>query len=351
MTEIKSSLEQAVRSGASDIFLVAGLPLTCRKDGIFTSAQQEKLFPQQCEEIIRALYELAGRPIEPMLCRGDDDFSFALPGVSRFRANVYRQRGSLAAVIRVVGFEIPSPEALGIPDAVMALAARRKGMILVTGPAGSGKSTTQACLIDRINTERGTHIITLEDPIEFLHSHKKSIVSQREIVSDTENYVTALRASLRQAPDVILLGEMRDAETIATAMTAAETGHLVISTLHTVGAANAVDRVIDAFPPSQQTQIRFQLSQILEAVVSQQMVPLSDQKDTAVFELLLVNTAVRNMIREGKSHQLEAAMAADPAMFTMDQSLTDLVKAGRLDAAHALQYSLNPDALSRRLGI
>lgn len=350
MTEIRQELEKAVASGASDIFLVAGRALTCKCEGVIPPAQGEKLTPQDCEHLLRELYALAARPIEPLLSRGDDDFSFALPGVSRFRVNAYRQRGSLAAVIRVVTFEIPSPDDIGIPQQVMDLALCRRGMVLVTGPAGSGKSTTLACMIDRINRERSAHIITLEDPIEYLHRHRKSIVSQREIATDTVNYATALRASLRQSPDVILLGEMRDAQTIATAMTAAETGHLVISTLHTVGAANAVDRVIDSFPPGQQAQIRFQLSQVLEAVVSQQMILLPEGGESVAFELLRMNTATRNMIREGKSHQLETVMTSDPGMFTMDQTLLSMVQAGKLGAKEALAYSINPELLARRLG-
>ena len=251
------------------------------------------------DDMIRQIYELAGgRSMDRVLNEGDDDFSFAVPGVSRFRANIFRQRGSLAGVIRVVRFELPDAGALHLPREIVDISRMTKGMVLVTGPAGSGKSTTLACIIDAINEAREAHVITLEDPIEYLHRHKKSVVTQREIATDTGSYVTGLRASLRQAPDVILLGEMRDYETISIAMTAAETGHLILSTLHTIGAANTIDRVIDAFPPAQQQQIRTQLSMVLNAVISQQLVPTVDGGVQPVFEIMFLNNAIRNMIRE-----------------------------------------------------
>ena len=235
-------LEQAVREEVSDIFIVAGLPVSCRKNGNIIQTQEEKLFPKETEALLNEIYGMAGdRDMMNLLVHGDDDFSFAIPGVSRFRVSAYKQRGALSAVIRVITFQLPNPQELGIPEAVMQFADHTKGMILVTGSAGSGKSTTLACLIDRINNTRNTHIITLEDPLEYLHRHNKSIVSQREIKIDTDNYVTALKASLRQSPNIILLGEMRDYETISVAMTAAETGHLLFSTLHTIGAANTID--------------------------------------------------------------------------------------------------------------
>ena len=245
-------LTAATNSNASDIFIVAGRPLTYKVNG-FMHTKGERLMPDTTESLIRQIYILAqNRKIDPFLESGDDDFSFAIPGLSRYRVSTYKQRGSLAAVIRVIAFELPDPALLGIPDSILQLTNLTKGMLLVTGPAGSGKSTTLACLIDRINSTRENHIITLEDPLEFLHHHKKSIVSQREISTDTDNYLTALRAALRQSPDVILLGEMRDHETIQTAMTAAETGHLILSSLHTIGAANTISRIIDVFEPSQQ---------------------------------------------------------------------------------------------------
>ena len=262
-------LTETTNIGASDLFIVAGLPLSYKKNGSLVTMGEDKIMPAQSESMIREIYQLAGsRDISHFLATGDDDFSFAVRGLSRYRVSTYKQRGSMAAVIRVITFQLPNPADLGISDSIIDLGNFNKGLVLVTGPAGSGKSTTLACIIDAINKTQEKHIITLEDPLEFLHSHKKSIVSQREINTDTESYIMALRASLRQSPDVILLGEMRDYETMAVAMTAAETGHLVLSTLHTLGAANTIDRIIDVFPPNQQRQIAVQLSSVLRAVVS-----------------------------------------------------------------------------------
>ena len=299
-------LTAATNSNASDIFIVAGRPLTYKVNG-FMHTKGERLMPDTTESLIRQIYILAqNRKIDPFLESGDDDFSFAIPGLSRYRVSTYKQRGSLAAVIRVIAFELPDPALLGIPDSILQLTDLTKGMLLVTGPAGSGKSTTLACLIDRINSTRENHIITLEDPLEFLHRHDLSIVSQREINVDTESYVTALRVSLRQSPDVILLGEMRDYETMQVAMTAAETGHLIFSTLHTIGAASTIDRIIDVFPPNQQHQIAVQLSMVLQAVISQQLVPTIDGKMIPVFEIMTVTPAIRNMIRDNQDHPSNA---------------------------------------------
>ncbi len=231
------------------------------------------MFPKDTEQLILKLYALAGRDSAQFFQQGDDDFSLSIRDLARFRVNTYRQRGSLAAVVRLVTFGIPDYRELSIPEQVMELAGAAHGMVLVTGTAGSGKSTTQACIIDRINRTRECHIITLEDPIEYLHRNQCSIVSQREISTDTGDYLAALRSCLRQAPDVILLGEMRDQQTIYTAMTAAETGHLLIATLHTQGAVNTIDRIVDAFPSGQQGQVRVQLSMVLRTVVSQQLLP------------------------------------------------------------------------------
>lgn len=253
--KVKAFLELATQKKASDIFIIAGRPLSVKIDGKLCTLDgfEERLMPPETDEFIRIIYKLAhDRNIEPMLETGDDDFSMAIPGLSRFRVNTYRQRGSLAAVIRIIAFNLPDPQDLHIPPAVMEAADLTKGMVLITGPAGSGKSTTMACIIDKINHSREGHIITLEDPLEYLHRHDKCIVSQREICTDTANYLVSLRATLRQSPDVILLGEMRDHETIQTAMTAAETGHLILSSLHTTGAANTISRIMDVFEPSQQ---------------------------------------------------------------------------------------------------
>jgi len=264
MAQLMGYLERAVADGASDLFIVAGGPVTAKVDGHLSRIGEQRMLPDDTKELISEIYEAANRPMDDYIRSGDDDFSFAVPGLARFRVNAYRQRGSLAAVVRVVSFDIPDWQAIGIPQLVMDLADMEHGMILVTGTAGSGKSTTQACIIDRINKTRDCHVITLEDPIEFLHRNQCSIVSQREIAVDTEDYLSALRACLRQAPDVILLGEMRDAETIRTAITAAETGHLLMATLHTKGAVNAIDRIIDSFDSEHQAQIRMMLSTVLQ---------------------------------------------------------------------------------------
>ena len=282
---------------------------------------------------------------------GDDDFSFARKGLARFRVNAYRQRGSVAAVIRVVAFEIPSYQELRIPEAVMQVADQQHGMVLFSGTAGSGKSTTQACIIDKINHTRSGHVITLEDPIEYLHRNNTCIVSQREIAIDTDNYLSALRACLRQAPDVIQLGEMRDYETICTAMTAAETGHLLFATLHTKGAVNTIDRIIDTFPSHQQSQIRIQLSMILNTVVSQQLVPAKNGGMVPVFEVMNVNNAIRNMIRDSKNYQIDNVIQTSAAegMFSMDQSLLKLYKEGMITAETAESYAVYPEQMRRKL--
>jgi twitching motility protein PilT len=345
-------LQDAVELKASDIFLISGMPIAFKVSGVIEERQSSRLLPTDTEALLREIYHMAsGRNMDHFLQAGDDDFSFALPGLSRFRVSTYKQRGSLAAVIRVVSFELPDPAVLGIPELVLKLAHKPKGLILVTGPAGSGKSTTLACMIDEINKSRHSHVITLEDPLEYLHSHKKSIVSQREVFTDTGSYVKALRAALRQAPDVILLGEMRDYETINVAMTAAETGHLIISTLHTVGAANTVDRVIDAFPPNQQQQIRVQLAMVLQAVVSQQLIPTVNDKVAVAFEIMLVNSAVRNMIREAKVHQLDAviATAAGEGMISMDASILKLFKDKLISEKEALTFATNADAMLKKM--
>ena len=312
----------------------------------------DRLMPDQTENLLRTIYGLAeNRDISRLMETGDDDFSFSIPGVSRFRVNAYKQRGSLAAVIRVIAFRLPDPAELSIPEDVMNISDYTRGMVLVTGSAGSGKSTTMACLIDRINHTREGHIITLEDPLEYLHRHDRCIVSQREICTDTESYLTSLRATLRQSPDVILLGEMRDHETIQTAMTAAETGHLVLSSLHTLGAANTIERIMDVFEPSQQHQIALQLSMVLQAVISQQLIPDVDGRNIPVFEIMRLTPAIRNMIRDNKVHQIEGVISTSgqEQMRSMDQSLLELYKKGRITRDTALKYALNADMLKRRL--
>ena len=344
-------LTTAANQHASDIFIIAGRPLSIKVDGHLTDFG-ERLMPDDTKQILECIYQMANnRDLNRLLNTGDDDFSFSIPGLSRFRINAYKQRGSLAAVIRVIAFQLPDPSELSIPDDVMQTADYTKGMVLVTGSAGSGKSTTMACLIDRINHSREGHIITLEDPLEYLHRHDRCIVSQREICTDTENYLTSLRATLRQSPDVILLGEMRDHETIQTAMTAAETGHLVLSSLHTLGAANSISRIIDVFEPAQQHQIIVQLSMVLQAVISQQLIPDVNGKVIPVFEVMRLTPAIRNMIRDNKLHQIEGVIASSSQdqMRSMDHSLIELYKQGRIHKDTAIKYALNPDMIRHKL--
>ena len=349
--ELYNLLKDAVEKQASDIFIVSGLPVSYKLNGVIQPQSNEMIIPDTSEKLLTQAYQAVQRDMNKLRTTGDDDFSISVKGLSRFRISAYKQRGSLAAVIRLVAFDVPHYQELAIPESVMNIAGKTKGLVLVTGPAGGGKSTTLACVIDRINSTRNAHIITLEEPIEYLHRNKKSVISQREMRADTEGYVTALRASLRQSPDVILVGEMRDFETIKTAMTAAETGHMVISTLHSVGAANTVDRVIDVFPPSQQQQIRVQLSQLLQTVISQQLVPTVDGKLVPAFEIMHCNSAIRNMIRESKVHQIDNAINSfgDEGMVSMDNYLLDLFKKGVISADTAMKYAINADSMERKI--
>ena len=349
---IKEVLERAIGEGASDIFLIAGLPVTLKCSGDQKRLDGDRLLPGDIEKLIRELYEMSERDTVNLDHHLDDDFSFAIPHFGRFRANVFRQRGSLAAVIRVIQFGLPDPAALGIPESILSLADYKKGLVLVVGSAGSGKSTTLATIIDRINRTRPCHIITLEDPIEYVHRHDKAIVTQREIFVDTPGYLESLRSALRESPDVILLGEMRDYETISAAITAAETGTLLFSTLHTMSAAKSIDRIIDVFPASQQQQVKIQLAQILKVVVCQQLVPDTNGGLIPVFEVLKVNEAVQNMIRSGQLHQLESVMQTGAAdgMFTMDGSLLKLYREGRITKETALLSCVHYDVMSARLG-
>lgn len=351
MTKVVEYLQKAVTDHASDLFIVAGGAVSEKVDGHLRPLSEDKLMPPDTKELINEIYVLAERSIASYLDAGDDDFSFAIRGLARFRVNAYRQRGSMAAVVRIVSFKIPDWREIHIPQRVMDLAKIQHGLILMTGTAGSGKSTTQACIIDQINRSRDCHIITLEDPIEFLHKNQMGIVSQREIAVDTEDYLSGLRACLRQSPDVILLGEIRDAETIRTALTAAETGHLIIATLHTKGAINAIDRIIDSFPGSYQAQMRTMLSMVLQTVVSQQMLPDKNGGIVPAFEIMHTNNAIRSMIRDNKNHQISNAIAAgqNEGMITMDQSILELYRAGMITKDTAMNYAENPIVLQRQL--
>lgn len=352
MESVQTFLKQAVEENASDLFIVAGKAVSMKKDGEIVPVSDKRLMPEDSEALVRELYGMAHRSIDRCLSVGDDDFSLSVTGMARFRINTYRQRGSMATVIRIVSFGIPDWHSMDIPEEVMKVAQMARGMVLVTGPAGGGKSTTLACVVNAVNNTRNAHIITIEDPIEYLHRNNLSIISQRELAMDTSSYVTALRASLRQAPDVILLGEMRDLETIQTAMTAAETGHLVISTLHTVGAVNTIDRIIDVFPPAQQQQVRVQLAQVLKTVISQQLLPTVDGGRVPAFEIMHLNNAVRTLVRDSRIHQIDSVIQTSAAegMISMDESILRLYKAGRITRETALHSAMNPDQLQKKLG-
>lgn len=350
MTTIENMLIMAKEKGASDLHITVGIPPKCRIHGELKSLGNDKLSPEDTNELIMPI--LTNHMKKVLEDRGEADFSYSIPNIGRYRVNVFKQRGSYAAAIRLVGTIIPSPNMLGIPESVLELTKKKRGLALVTGPTGSGKSTTLASLIDQINMNYNNHIITLEDPIEYLHQHKKSIVNQREIGLDTNSYGEALRAALREDPDVILVGEMRDLDTISIAITAAETGHLVFSTLHTIGASNTIDRIIDVFPPHQQQQIRIQLASVLESVISQQLIPSTDGKGRmAAFEVMHVNSAIRNLIRESKAHQITSIIQTNKkiGMQTMDDAIYNLYINKKIDAERAIHFAQDPTALERRL--
>ena len=350
MYDLDEILIQSVKVRASDIHLTTGRPPSYRIDGVLAPIEGERLTPQMLEDILMPLMDVRHR--EELQNNGQTDFAYAISGVGRFRVNVFKQRGTLASVMRSLPFNIPEPEDLGIPAEVVEMTTRKRGLILVTGPTGSGKSTTLASLIHVINRNYPYHIITLEDPIEYLHRHDKSVVNQREIGSDSTNYAQALRAALREDPDVILVGEMRDLETISTAITAAETGHLVFSTLHTIGADKTIDRIIDVFPPNQQQQIRIQLASVLECVVSQQLLKKADGSGrVAALEILFANNAVRNLIRESKTYQISSVMQTSKraGMQTMDDALYDLYMRKLIDADNAVTYAQDPVSMNKKV--
>ncbi len=349
LTEV---LNKAVQDGASDVFIVAGLPVTYKVKGRQERSDSGILKPAGIEPLIEEIYTLARRSRDAFNNGTDDDFSFAVPDLGRFRVNVFRQRGSVAAVIRVIKFGIPDPASMGIPESVLSLADNKTGLVLVTGATGSGKSTTLACMIDRINKTRETHIITMEDPIEYIHQHDKSIVSQREVFIDTPGYMESLRSALRESPDVILLGEMRDYDTVSSAITAAETGVLLFSTLHTHSASDTINRIVDVFPAGQQVQVRSQLSQLIKGVVCQQLVPTTEGQLAPVFEIMKQTPAIQNMIREGKLHQLDSAMQAAKAdgMITMDESLLALYTEKKITKETLLGACNNYEFMVKRVG-
>jgi len=342
LMDIYDILRKAVELKCSDVHISVGMPPAVRLNGSLVRISDEPLTSDQTQQFARAL--LNDEQWQVFQERGEIDFSLSIAGVHRFRVNAYKQRGSCSLAIRLVNLRIPGFEELGLPPVVQEFAYKKSGLVLVTGPTGSGKSTTLAAIVNKINMERAAHVITLEEPIEYLHRHQKSIVNQREVGSDTKSFAAGLRAALRQDPDVILIGEMRDLETISIALTAAETGHLVLSTLHTIGAAKTIDRIIDVFPPHQQQQVRFQLSTVLEGVISQQLIPRKDGTGrVAAVEVMVVTPAIRNLIREGKTYQITNVIqtGARLGMKTMDQALLELYSKGAISKEDALVYSVD----------
>ncbi len=350
-TGLADYLLDTVRMGASDLHVTAGLPPMVRVTGSVQPLDYPSLTPNATCELIYDI--LTGEQRQRLESEWELDFSYSLPLSARFRVNVYFQKGALGAAFRTVPSEIKSLGELGLPKAVEDLTEKPRGLVLVTGPTGSGKSTTLAAMIDRINETRDEHIMSVEDPIEFLHTHKKCIVNQREVNQDTKSFAQALKHVLRQDPDIILVGEMRDLETISLAVTAAETGHLVFGTLHTQDAPQTVDRIIDVFPPHQQSQIRAQLANALQGIITQTLVPRRDGDGRAVAcEVLVPTPGVRNLIREGKNHQIYSAMQTGGkfGMQTMDAALVDLVRRRLISQEEAEKRSSNPEELRRLAG-
>jgi twitching motility protein PilT len=349
---IPELLEIVLQRGASDLHLTAGSPPVIRLHGDLVRLEDyPKLTPQGLRGMVYAI--LPQRQRERLEQELELDMSYQLPGAARFRVNVYFQRDSIGAAFRLIPFQIKTVEELGLPPIVADMARFPRGFVVVTGPTGSGKSTTLAAMIDVVNNERACHIMTVEDPIEFLHRHKRAMVNQREVGADTRGFAPALKHVLRQDPDVILVGEMRDLETISTAITAAETGHLVFATLHTQDAPQTIDRIIDVFPPYQQQQVRVQLSTTLQGVVTQQLLQTADGKGRVVScEVLMATSAVRNLIREAKVHQIYSVMQAGAryGMQTMDMALANLVRAGKITQQTALQACHDPEELNRLSG-
>ncbi len=340
---VEDLLRTMQSKGASDLHLSANAVPTVRIDGELVPVVDKKLQAKEVYDLVYAI--LADDQIADFEENWELDFAYSVPGLSRFRVNVHKQRGTLGAVFRSVPIDPPTLDALNMPKVLKKLLSKPRGLVLVTGPTGSGKSTTLAAMIHEVNLTRRCHIVTIEDPIEFLHRNERSIIIQREVGSDTKGFAAALRHVLRQDPDVILIGEMRDLETISTAVTAAETGHLVLATLHTTSAAQTIDRIVDVFPPHQQEQIRVQLSTVLEGVISQTLLPLSDGRGRiCAQEIMVANSAIRNLIREGKSHQMMSVLQAGAAegMQTLDQALKNLVLSAKITPQAALAAASNP---------
>lgn len=349
MLSLKQLLEITIKENASDLHLTVGAVPNIRVNGQLIPVSGNKLTMADTErysrEILQENYDEYNRV-------GEYDTSYSVAGLGRFRINIYKQRGSDAVAIRVVGLKIPTLKELDFPPIVKELTTKQRGLVLVTGPTGSGKSTTLAAMINEINQNRSAHIITLEDPIEYLHKHKKSIINQREIGRDSQSYKNALRAILREDPDVILVGEMRDLETISIAITAAETGHLVLSTLHTIGAAKTIDRIVDVFPPYQQQQIKIQLAAVLQGIISQQLLPkVNNEGRAAALETMVSTPAIQNLIREGKTHQIESSVqtGAKYGMKTMDMAIVEMYRKKMVTKDTALTYAVDKEMITRMM--
>lgn len=339
---IEILLEEIVRKNASDLHLHVGLPPMMRLDGALTPiVGYQKLNAEEVETLVFAILDEDQRRI--LLKDKEFDFSFAFGDLGRFRVNAFHERGNLAASLRLIPNQIKTIAELGLPPVIQNFAEFPRGLVLITGPTGSGKSTTLAALVDKINSEKAQHIITIEDPIEFTHKSKRSAVVQREVHYDTYSFSAALRSALRQDPDIVLIGEMRDLETISAAITIAETGHLVFATLHTNSAAQSIDRMIDVFPPHQQPQVRSQLANVLQGICAQRLIPAIGGGRVVSAEVLVANPAVRNIIREGKTHQLDAVIqtGADQGMQTMDRTLVKLVQTGVITYDNAREYAVD----------
>ena len=337
-------------AGASDVHITVGISPKMRVNGKLMVMPFPVLLPADTKRICDSM--MNDKQKEHFEEKGEWDFSYSIPQMGRYRVNAFRQRGSVAMVLRIVGTIVPTPESLSLPPSVIDLYKMKRGLVLVTGPTGSGKSTTLASLVGKINMDLDAHIITLEDPIEYLHRHARSIVNQREIGIDATSYDLALRSALREDPDVILVGEMRDLETISTAITAAETGHLVLSPLHTIGAAATIERIIDVFPPHQQEQIRTQLANVLVSVVSQQLVPTVDKRGrVAAFEVMHATPAIRNLIRENKTHQIATSIQTSRrlGMITMDDALVELYMKGKIDRNEALNFAQDKNTMQTKI--
>lgn len=348
MYTLDELLKISMENSASDLHITVGIEPVMRVNGELKTIGEEKLTPDGTDAFARQVLQ---NKYDEYQSKGEFDLSYSVSNVGRFRVNVFKQRNSTAIAFRTIALKIPTIDELKLPQVIKSFTSKKRGLVLVTGPTGSGKSTTLAAMVNEINHTRRLHIVTLEDPIEYMHKHDKCIINQREIGKDTDSYENALRAVLREDPDVILVGEMRDLNTISVAITAAETGHLVLSTLHTIGAAKTIDRIVDVFPENQQQQIKVQLASVLQGIISQQLIPDEEGGRTAALEIMVATPAIQNLIREGKTYQIQSAVqtGAQYGMITMDMALRNLVYQGKISHEDAISYAIDKDSLIRML--